>query len=73
MTLAGKAFNVIEDAERQEMVGTAPEVLAPLTGADEDAHARPHGGLGDLHVKGLAMQGNFSRNSDARLIGTDAV
>ncbi len=55
MAVTSQALDVVEGAERQEIVRPTPEVLAPLAGADEDAHTGTHGGLGDLYYGGVSV------------------
>ena len=68
-TAAASAGDVVEHGEGDEVVGPAGVVLAALADPDQDAVTRGQAELADLDVGAVMVQGHFTANGDARLVG----
>jgi hypothetical protein len=68
LAMTGKALNVVEVAERREIVRSAGIIVSAFAGADEDAAVPAGCGLAYLHIKGPGVQGDFAGHSDSALI-----
>ncbi len=70
---SGKARDIFQQLEPDEMVRTAGEIPATLAGPDQDSMAGRQAELADLQVEAIVMKGDFAADSDSGPIGTDFV
>lgn len=63
----------VEQVERCEIVRATHIVFSALAGPKQNAAVVAHRRLGDLHIKMIAVEGNFAGNGDAGLVGAEVV
>jgi len=64
---------LVEQIERCEIVRATDIVLPALAGPKQNAAVVTHRRLGDLHVKMIAVEGNFAGHGNAGLVGAEVV
>ena len=63
----------VEQVERRDVVRTADKIFSALAGPKQNATVVAHRRLGDLHVEVIAVEGDFTGNGNAGLVGAEVV